>query len=75
MAGRVLEEKTVTAFSVTFPSMEEEPPSGGIAEETGQPMQGVQATQDPEASQLPASQSPQLEQTPSPSELCFLRRC
>ena len=71
MAGRVLEEKTVTAFSVTFPSMEEEPPSGGIAEETGQPMQGVQATQDPETSQLLASQSPQLEQTPNPIRTVF----
>ena len=71
MAGRVLEEKTVTAFSVTFPSMEEEPPSGGIAEEAGQRMQGVQATQDPGASQLPTSQSPQLEQTPSPIRTVF----
>ena len=71
MAGRVLEEKTVTAFFVTFPSMEEEPPSGGIAEETGQPMQGVQATQDPEASQLPASQSPQLDHTLSPIRTVF----
>ena len=34
-------------------------------------MQGVQATQDPKASQLPASQSPQLEQTPSPIRIVF----
>ena len=38
MAGRVLEEETVTALFVAFPGMEEEPPSGGMAEETGQPM-------------------------------------
>ena len=58
MASRVLEEETVTALSIAFPVMEEEPSSGGMAEETGQPMQGVQTTQDPEASKLPASQSP-----------------
>ena len=44
MAGRVLEEEMVTALSVAFPSMEEEPPSGGMSEETRQPMQGVQTT-------------------------------
>ena len=39
IAGRVLEEETVTTLSVAFPSMEEgEPPSGGMVEETGQPM-------------------------------------
>ena len=38
MAGRVLEEEMVTALSVAFPVMEEELPSGGMAEETGQPM-------------------------------------
>ena len=58
MAGRVLEEETVTALSVVFPGMEEEPPSGGMVEETRQPMQGVQTTQDPKASKLLASQSP-----------------
>ena len=71
MAGRVLEEETVTILSVAFPVMEEEPLSGGMAEETGQPMQGVQATQDPETSQLLASQSPQLEQTPNPIRTVF----
>ena len=51
MAGRVLEEKVVSALSVAFPGMEEEePPSDGMAEETGQPMHCVQAIQDPEAS-------------------------
>ena len=71
IAGRVLEKETVTTLSVAFPSMEEEPPSGGMAEETEQPMQGVQSTQDPEASQLPASQSPQLERTPNPIKTVF----
>ena len=71
MDGRVLEEETVTTLSVAFPGMEEEPPSGGMAKETGQPMQGVQTTQDPEASKLPASQSPQLERTPSPIKTVF----
>ena len=61
MAGRVLEEEMVTALFVAFHGMEEEPPSGGMVEETRQPMQGVQTNQDPEASKLPASQSPQLE--------------
>ena len=42
MAGKVLEEEKVIALSVTFPGMEEEPPSGGMAKETEQPMQGVQ---------------------------------
>ena len=65
MAGRALEEETVAALFVAFLGMEEEPPSDGMAKEAGQPMQGVQATQDPEASQLLASQSPQLKQTPS----------
>ena len=46
--------------------MEEEPSSGGVVEAAGQPMQGVQATQNPEASQLPVSLGPQPEQTPSP---------
>ena len=71
MASRVLEEETVIALSVAFPVMEEKPPSGGMAEETRQPMQGVQTTQDPETSKLPASQSPQLERTPSPIRTVF----
>ena len=71
MVGRVLEEETVTALSVVFLGMEKDPPSGGMAEETGQPIQGVQTTQDPEASQLLASQSPQLEWTPSPIRTIF----
>ena len=71
MAGRALEEETVAALSVAFPGMEQEPPSDGMAKEAGQPMQGVQASQDPKASQLPASQSPQLKQTPSPIRTVF----
>ena len=71
MTGRTLEEETVTTLSVAFPVVEEEPPSSDIAEEAGQPMQGVQVIQDPEASQLPTSQSPQLEQTPSPIRAVF----
>ena len=46
--------------------VEEEAPSAGITEEADQPMQGVQAIQDPETFQLPASQGSQSEQTPSP---------
>ena len=58
MTGSILEEETVATLSIVFLGVEEEPPNGDIAEEAGQPMQGVQAVQDPEASQLPASQSP-----------------
>ena len=65
MTGKILEEEAVTALSVAFSIMGEEPPSGGLAEETGQPMQGSQGSQDPEASKFPASQSPQLERNPS----------
>ena len=43
VTGRTLEEEAVAALSVVFPGVEEEPPSGDIAEEVGQPMQGVQA--------------------------------
>ena len=50
MAGKTLEEETVAALSIAFPGVEEEPFSGGIVEEAVQPMQGVQATQDPKAS-------------------------
>ena len=55
MTGRTLEEETVAALSIVFPGVEEEPPSGDIAEKARQLMQGVQAIQDPESSQLPAS--------------------
>ena len=61
MTGRTLEEETIIVLSIAFPGVEEEPPSGDITEKAKQLMQGVQAIQDPESSQLPASQSPQLE--------------
>ena len=35
MAGRTLEEETGATLSVAFLGVEEEPPSGGIAEEAG----------------------------------------
>ena len=41
MTGRTLEEETIIVLSIAFPGVEEEPPSGDIAEEAGQPMQGV----------------------------------
>ena len=43
MTSRTLEEETVAALSAVFPGVEEEPPSGDIAEKARQPMQGVQA--------------------------------
>ena len=71
MTGKILEEEVITALSVAFPIIGEEPPSGDLAEETGQPMQGSQGSQDPEASKIPASQSPQLECAPSPIRTVF----
>ena len=50
MTGRTLEEETIVVFSIAFPGVEEEPPSSDIAEEAGQPMQGVQAVQSPKVS-------------------------
>ena len=65
------------APSTVFPGVGEEPPSGGMTEEVGQPMQGVQpilssvplVTQDPEASQPPVAQDLQPEQTFSPIKI------
>ena len=37
-AGRTLEKETITALSVAFPGVEEEPFIGSMAEEAGQPM-------------------------------------
>lgn len=71
MTGKVLEEEAVTALSVAFPIVGEEPPSGGLTEETGQPMKGSQDSQDPEASKIPASRSPHLKRTPSPIRTVF----
>ena len=50
MTGRTLEEETIIVLSIAFPGVEEGPPSGDIAEEAGQPMQGVQAVQGPKVS-------------------------
>ena len=71
MTGKTLEEEAVTTLSVAFSIVGEEPPSGGLAEETEQPMQGSQDSQDPEASKIPASQSPHLERTLSPIRTVF----
>ena len=38
MTDKALKEEAVTALSIAFPIMGEEPPSGGLAEETRQPM-------------------------------------
>ena len=71
MTGKALEQETVTALSVAFPIMGEEPPTGGLAEKTGQPMQDSQDSQDPKVSKIPTSQSPHLERTPSPIRTMF----
>ena len=70
MASRTLEEEMVAAASQ---GVEEEAPSGGITEEAGQPMQGVQAIQDLETFQLPSSQCPNPSRLLVPSKLCYLR--
>ena len=75
--GGNLEEEMAVAPSAVFPGVGEELPSGGMTEEVGQPMQGVQpilpsvplVTQDPEASQPPVAQDLQLEQTFSPIKI------
>ncbi|XP_030964511.1 ribosomal L1 domain-containing protein CG13096-like [Quercus lobata] len=59
------------SFFCCFSCYGEEPPTGGLAEETGQPMQGSQDSQDPKASRIPSSQSPHLERTPSPIRTVF----
>ena len=71
MTGKALGEETVTALSVVFPVVGEEPPTGGLVKETGQPMQGSQDSQDPKTSRIPSSQSPHLERTPSPIRTVF----
>ena len=38
MTGRTLEEEMVTALSIAFLGVEEEPLSGDIVEKVGQPM-------------------------------------
>ena len=71
MTGKALGKETITALSVVFSAMGEEPPAGDPTEETGQPMQGSQDSQDPKASGIPSSQSPHLERTPSPIRTVF----
>ena len=71
MTGKALGEETITALSVVFPAMGEKPPTSDPAEETGQPMQGSQDSQDPKTSRIPSSQSPHLERTPSPIRTVF----
>ena len=71
MTGKTLGEEAVTTLSVALPITGEEPPIGGLAEETGQPMQGSQDSQDPKTSKIPTSQSPHLERTPSPIRIVF----
>ena len=71
MTGKILEEEAIIALFVAFPIVGEEPPSGGLAEETEQPMQGSQDSQDPKASRILSSQSPHLERTPSPIRTVF----
>ena len=71
MTGKALGEKAITTLSVVFPVMGEEPPTDDPAEETGQPVQGSQDSQDPKASGIPSSQSPRLERTPSPIRTVF----
>ena len=72
--GGTLLEEVITAPSTVSPSVEEEPPSGGVIEEVGQPMQDVQpilpsiplAAQDSEALQPFVPQDLQPMQTFSP---------
>ena len=71
MTDKALGEEVITTLSVVFPVMGEEPPTDDPAEETGQPVQGSQDSQDPKASRIPSSQSPHLERTPSPIRTVF----
>ena len=71
MTGKALGEEAITALSVVFPAVGKESPTGGSAEETGQPMQDSQDSQDPKISGIPSSQSPHLEHTPSPVRTVF----
>ena len=75
MTGKILEEEAITALFVAFPIVGEEPPSGGLAEETGQPMQGSQDSQDPKALRSLHLKVLILSALLVPSELCFLKHC
>ena len=78
-SGTLVKEVTI-APSIVPLGMEKEPPSGGVTEEVGQPMQVVQpilssillATQDPEDSQPHIFQDPQPVQTLSPTKTMSL---
>ena len=80
MTGGTLVKEVITAPSAVPSNVEEVPPSGGVTEEVGQPMQGVQpilpfipmAAQDPKTSQPPDSQGPQPVQTLSPTKTVSL---
>ena len=56
----ILMEEVATAPSAVSPVMEEEPPSGGVTEEVGQPMQDVHPIlpSAPLAARPPVSQDP-----------------
>ena len=71
MTDKALGEEAITTLSVVFPVMGEEPPTDDPAEETGQPVQGSQDSQDPKASGILSSQSPRPERTPSPIRTVF----
>ena len=80
MTGKTLVKEVITAPFVVPLDVENEPPSGGMIEEVGQPMQGVQpilpfvplAAHDPKASQPPISQDPQPMQTLNPTKTVLL---
>ena len=75
-----LEEEMAATPSAVFPGVGEEPSSGGMTEEVGQPMQGVQpilpsvplVTQDPEASSPLLLKILSLSRLSVPSKLCHL---
>ena len=75
MAGRVLEEETVTALSIAFPVMEVEPSSGGMAKETGQPMQVFKLLRIPKLPRSLHLKVLNLSELPVPSEPCFPKHC
>ena len=78
-SGTLVKEVTI-APSIVPLGMEKEPPSGGVTEEVGQPMQVVQpilssiplATQDHEDSQPHIFQDPQPMQTLNPTKTMSL---
>lgn len=75
MTDKILEEEAVTALSVAFLIMGEEPPSGGLAEETGQPIQGSRVHRIPKPLRSLHLKVLILSALLVPSELCFLKHC